>query len=80
MSQHQLSAAVKGIGGGTCPTHISHIEGQRRVPTLRTLVAFCRVLNCSADYLLGATPPITVPGFTGPDEDAFCAEVGEVLP
>jgi transcriptional regulator with XRE-family HTH domain len=62
MSQGQLSAAVKGLGGSMCPTMVSHVEGQRKLPSLQTLVVICKVLNCSADYLLGATPPITVPG------------------
>lgn len=43
------------------PTQISNLESGKRLPSVDRLCRLCRILKCSADYLLGATPPITVP-------------------
>lgn len=62
VSQRKLAAAIGMSGRGSL---ISHFEAGRKLPSLRTLVAIALQLNVSADYLLGATPPIQVPGETG---------------
>jgi transcriptional regulator with XRE-family HTH domain len=43
------------------PTQISAIETGKRLPSLARLCHLCAILRCSADYLLGATPPIQAP-------------------
>jgi transcriptional regulator with XRE-family HTH domain len=59
-SQWQLAEKVGAKEGTIC-----RIEIGERLPSISKFVALCTALGCSADYLLGATPPITVPGFEG---------------
>jgi transcriptional regulator with XRE-family HTH domain len=47
---------------GRTENFILRLEGGDRVPSVRLLCRLCEELGCSADYLLGATPPIQVPG------------------
>lgn len=57
VSQKGLAEAI-GYKGYTI---VSHMEAGRKLPSLRAMVLICRFLGVSADYLLGATPPIEVP-------------------
>lgn len=47
LTQEKLSELV-GIG----PSHMSHIEGGKTVPSFEVFVALLNVLDCSADELL----------------------------
>lgn len=47
MTQEKLSELV-GIG----PSHMSHIEGGKTVPSLEVFITLLNVLDCSADELL----------------------------
>ena len=38
---------------GFPPSHISHFESGRRLPSLGNFIKLCDALNCSADFLLG---------------------------
>lgn len=59
ISQGKLAEAT---GRLVSASMVAHIEGGRKLPSLHVFAAFCQVLRVSADYLLGATPPIQVPG------------------
>ena len=47
LSQEALAELV-GIG----PSHMSHLEGGKTVPSMDVFIALCNVLECSADELL----------------------------
>lgn len=51
LTQAELAKKVK-----LQPTHISHFETGERLPCVKNLRALCKVLNVSADYLLGLEP------------------------
>jgi transcriptional regulator with XRE-family HTH domain len=59
ISQRRLA---RDIGLSNVSSYVSHMEAGRRLPTLAVLVELCKRLEVSADYLLGATPPIQAPG------------------
>lgn len=56
-SQDELCARLKALGAPTAREHISNIEWDRRLPSLRVAQALATVLDTSLDYLvMGRTP------------------------
>lgn len=47
LTQEKLAESV-GIG----PSHMSHLESGKTVPSMEVFIAVCNVLECSADELL----------------------------
>ena len=47
LTQEQLSELI-GVG----PSHMSHLESGKTVPSMEVFIALCNVLKCSADELL----------------------------
>ena len=47
LTQEQLSELI-GVG----PSHMSHLEGGKTVPSMDVFITLCNVLECSADELL----------------------------
>lgn len=56
MSQRRLAELTD-----SSATMISHVEQGRKLPSLGAFADWCRILECSADFLLSATGPIEVP-------------------
>ena len=56
ITQEKLSEAV-GIG----PSHMSHIESGKTIPSFEVFIAILNALNCSADELLCRELPVTKP-------------------
>jgi transcriptional regulator with XRE-family HTH domain len=48
-----LTQDALGKVSGLSQMAVSHFETGRRLPCAENLVALCRALDCSADYLLG---------------------------
>jgi transcriptional regulator with XRE-family HTH domain len=57
MTQRELGHAI-----GLSEQAVNKYESGELRPSIRAFVGLCVALGCSADYLLGATDPIQVPG------------------
>ncbi len=56
LTQEKLSEKI-GVG----PSHMSHIESGKTVPSFEVFIAILNALNCSADELLCRELPVTKP-------------------
>ena len=72
-----LTQTELGANAGIDPSRISNWERGDNYPQYRSLVAMCKVLDCSSDYLLGLSDRAPAPDIS--NAKALLLEVADIL-